>query len=217
MGFLPQGLGFQTVERLHHRSSAGRRREGDEVSGRNQRTRAPQPHETAHDMLRIAAARAAPALRGAARAKSTTGIVGLHVQPDARAILTGLYTKTLSALEALPADSAYRSQVQETTAERLSIVKGNEDLMQIEVAIGAGQVEQVIQQAEDELALIPALAAEDVFAPYNGPQPSEIYVDLKRRGILLQRYDIPMRQSQDYPTADAVELLAPATEKEEGK
>ena len=148
---------------------------------------------------------------------STTGIVGLQVQPDARAILTGLYTKTLSALEALPADSAYRRQVQEMTAERLSIVKGNEDLMKIEEAIGAGQVEQVIQQAEDELGLIPALAADDVFAPYNGPQASELYVDLKRRGVLLQRYDIPMRQSQDYPTADAVELLAPATDKEEGK
>ena len=169
-------------------------------------------------MLRVAAARAAaPALRVATRAKSTTGIVGLQVQPDARAILTGLYTKTLSALEALPADSAYRRQVQEMTAERLSIVKGNEDLMKIEEAIGAGQVEQVIQQAEDELGLIPALAADDVFAPYNGPQASELYVDLKRRGVLLQRYDIPMRQSQDYPTADAVELLAPATDKEEGK
>ena len=168
-------------------------------------------------MLRIAALRAAPALRAASRPKSTTGIVGLEVQPDARAILTGLYTKTLSALEALPADSAYRSKVQETTAERLSIVKGTEDLTNIEVAIGAGQVEQVIQQAEDELALIPALAADDAFAPYNGPPASEIYTDLKRRGILLQRHDIPMRQSQDYPTADAVELLAPPTEKEEGK
>ena len=39
-----------------------------------------------------------------ARCKTSTGIVGLPVQPEAKAILEGLYTKTLSALEvrALP-------------------------------------------------------------------------------------------------------------------
>lgn len=126
------------------------------------------------------AARAAPlALRGV-RAKGSTGIVGLAVEPEAKAILTGLYTKTLAALETLPANSAYRSKVEEMTTERLAIVKGTDDLEKIELAIGAGQVEQVIEQAEDELALIPALVEADVFAPYDGAPASEIYSDLKR-------------------------------------
>ena len=32
---------------------------------------------------------------------------------------------------------------------------------------------------------------------------------LKRRGVALQRADIPMQQSQDYPTAAQVDLVAP--------
>ena len=32
----------------------------------------------------------------------------------------------------------------------------------------------------------------------------------RRRGIALQRHDIPMRQSVDYPTAESVELIPPA-------
>ena len=39
----------------------------------------------------------------------------------------------------------------------------------------------------------------------------------RRRGVPLQRHDIPMRQSQDYPTTDMVELLAPPEEAEEEK
>ena len=37
----------------------------------------------------------------------------------------------------------------------------------------------------------------------------ELYTDLKRRGVALQRADIPMQQSQDYPTAAQVDLVAP--------
>ena len=54
-------------------------------------------------MLRVAprlAARSSPALRLAVRGKTTTGIVGLPVEPDAKSVLLGLYTKTLTALEA---------------------------------------------------------------------------------------------------------------------
>ena len=169
-------------------------------------------------LARVARAAATPALRTACRPiKTSTGIVGLEVQPDARAILTDLYAKTLSALETVPSNSAYRLSVTEMTNKRLAAVKATEDLEAIEAAIGAGQVEEVIKQAEDELALIPVLVDADVFAPYAGAPPSEIYADLKRRGVALQRHDIPMRQSQDYPIADSVELISPPDETEEKK
>jgi len=123
-------------------------------------------------------------------------------------------TKTLAALETVPAGSAYRSSVTTMVTERLSIVNGTDDLGKIEAAIGAGQVEELLIQATDELALIPVLVEADAFAAYDGTPASEIYGDLKRRGVALQRHDIPMRQSQDYPVADTVELLAPLEDEE---
>jgi NADH dehydrogenase (ubiquinone) 1 alpha subcomplex subunit 5 len=145
-----------------------------------------------------------------ARQKSTTGIVGLAVEPEARSVLSAVYTRTLEQLQAFPAESAYRSTVEALTKERLAVVESKTDLLEIEEQIGAGQVEQLIQQANDELSLMPALLDAKVWEEYVGPPAEEIYADLKRRGITLQRHDIPMQPSQDYPTSDRVELIAPA-------
>tara|TARA_B100000524_G_C23641999_1_gene367012 strand:+ start:40 stop:282 length:243 start_codon:yes stop_codon:yes gene_type:complete len=69
-------------------------------------------------------------------------------------------------------------------------------------------VEQLIKEAETELALIPLLVEQHVWEPYAGEMTAEeVYSDLKRRGIALQRHDIPMTPSLDYPTAENVELL----------
>ena len=46
---------------------------------------------------------AAPALRRLST-KSSTGIVGMEVRPDAPEILLSLYSKTLAELESLPAE-----------------------------------------------------------------------------------------------------------------
>merc|ERR1712216_254718 len=96
------------------------------------------------------------------------------------------------------------------TTQRLAIVEGTDDLAAIEASIGCGQVEQLIQQAEDELSLIPKLIAVQAFESYDGSAPDQILVDLKRRGIALQRLDIPMRPSVDFPTESEVELELPA-------
>ena len=141
------------------------------------------------------------------RIKTTTGIVGLDVEPEAKSILEDLYAKTLTALEAFPADAEYRSVVEALTKERLAVVKGTSDLDKIEATLGAGQarhasrsslhcpaappcdrwvgappqVEQVIEQARDELELIPILAAARVWESYDGSTTAEeIYTDLKR-------------------------------------
>ena len=157
-----------------------------------------------------------------ARCKTSTGIVGLPVQPEAKAILEGLYTKTLSALEvralprfqdtsprprlssrhardptpaptahapprrltplptrsaraathtcarspqragtqrtsvmrparvpleAFPASAEYAKVVGGIAKERLAVVKSAASLPEIEAKIGAGQVEQLIEQA----------------------------------------------------------------------
>lgn len=176
-------------------------------------------------MLRVAASRLTqraaaspggvlPRLAIIARHKTSTGIVGLEVEPEAKTVLLSLYAKTLDALAEVPAGAEYRKTVEGMTKERLAVVEGTDDLLAIEKAVGCGQVEQLIQQAQDELSLIPKLVAARAFDPYAGTPAEEIYADLKRRGVALQRDDIPMRPSQDYPIESEVDLELPAPPEE---
>ena len=130
-------------------------------------------------MLRRATTRLAPAL-WARSIKSSTGVVGLEVEPNAKPILVGLYTETLAAIQPIPVASEYRKYVEGLTKERLAVVESTDDLDEIEATVGCGQVEQLIQQAKDELNLIPNLIAANAFAPYDGSPPEDILMDLKR-------------------------------------
>ena len=139
----------------------------------------------------------------------------MAVQPDAKPILLNLYKETLAALEPIPATAPYRKYVEGMTKERLAVVESTDDLGLIEEKIGCGQVEQLIRQVEDELALIPTLLEAGAFeASTSSALAEEILTDLKRRGIALQRDDIPMRPSVDYPTEAEVELELPAPPEE---
>ena len=166
---------------------------------------------------RLAARAARPAVGVAAARgiKQSTHIVGLAVEPNAKPILVSLYNKTLAAIEPVPAASDYRKYVEGVTKERLAVVESTDDLDAIEQKIGCGQVEQLIRQVEDELALIPTLLEAGAFeASTSSALAEEILTDLKRRGIALQRDDIPMRPSVDYPTEAEVELELPAPPEE---
>jgi len=94
------------------------------------------------------------ALRAARAVKETTGIVGLDVVPNAREVLIGLYTRTLKEMEAVPKDEGYRKAVESFTNHRLQICQEEDDWKRIEDRIGCGQVEELIEEAEDELKLI---------------------------------------------------------------
>eukprot|EP00966_Prymnesium_polylepis_P028700 665154-Prymnesium_polylepis.1 len=111
---------------------------------------------------------ALPALTAVRGIKVNTGIVGLAVEPEAKTILTSLYTTTLTELEKIPETSEYRKSVAKLTSGRLAVVEATDDLDAIEAAIGGGMVEQLIQQAKDELGLIPDLIAARAFDPYEG-------------------------------------------------
>ncbi|TVU47286.1 hypothetical protein EJB05_06881 [Eragrostis curvula] len=93
-------------------------------------------------------------LRAARSAKETTGIVGLEVVPNAREVLIGLYTRTLKEIEAVPKDEGYRKAVESFTRHRLQICQEEDDWRRIENRIGCGQVEELIEEAQDELKLI---------------------------------------------------------------
>ena len=89
-----------------------------------------------------------------ARVKETTGIVGLEVVPNAREVLIDLYTKTLTEIRGVPENEGYRKAVEAFTQHRLQVCKEEDDWETIEKRIGCGQVEELIEEARDELTLI---------------------------------------------------------------
>lgn len=82
--------------------------------------------------------------------KLTTGVAGLPVVGNARERLVGLYTEVLTELRRFP-ECSYRAGIEDTCIERLHIVEQHDDIRDIEKAVGRGQVEQLIEQAEAEL------------------------------------------------------------------
>ena len=89
-----------------------------------------------------------------AKVKQTTGIVGLDVVPNAREVLIELYTKTLKEVQAIPEDEGYRKAVEHFTRFRLKVCQELDDWEAIEERIASGQVEELIEEARDELTLI---------------------------------------------------------------
>lgn len=89
-----------------------------------------------------------------AKIKQTTGIVGLDVVPNAREVLIGLYGKTLNEIQKVPEDEGYRKAVESFTNHRLKVCQEEEDWEKIETRLGCGQVEELIEEAQDELKLI---------------------------------------------------------------
>ncbi|CAG8463293.1 11681_t:CDS:2 [Ambispora gerdemannii] len=85
--------------------------------------------------------------------ETTTGIFGLAVHPHPRPHLIKTYNETLQVLSRLPEHAIYRQAAEALTQHRLSIVEATEDINEIEKGVGAGQIEEVILQAEDEKTL----------------------------------------------------------------
>lgn len=58
----------------------------------------------------------------------------------------------------MPEDAAYRVNVEKITKYRLEVVNKNEDPDKIEQILNVGQMPEIIEQAQDELDLIPYMA-----------------------------------------------------------
>ncbi|KAA8580430.1 hypothetical protein FQN60_005965 [Etheostoma spectabile] len=75
--------------------------------------------------------------------KKTTGLVGLAVSHNPHERLRILYSKILASLQTMPQDAAYRKYTEQLEP----------DVEKLEKKINCGQIEEVIFQAECELAL----------------------------------------------------------------
>ncbi|XP_068611152.1 NADH dehydrogenase [ubiquinone] 1 alpha subcomplex subunit 5 [Brachionichthys hirsutus] len=85
--------------------------------------------------------------------KKTTGLVGLAVSQNPHERLRILYSKILASLQSMPRDAAYRSYTEQLVGERMEHVNAEPDVEKLQTKINCGQIEEVIFQAECELAL----------------------------------------------------------------
>ena len=121
--------------------------------------------------MAVMTTRAGAAGAGAAGAvarpvKLSTGIVGLDVVPDARVKLIALYKQTLDKVSVIPAGVPYRESVEQITRHRLSVCEANESEDAIEELVDCGQVEELIEQAQDELTLIELVKGTPIGMPH---------------------------------------------------
>lgn len=69
-----------------------------------------------------------------------------------------LYRDTLEMIQVVPEEAAYRKNVTSITEYRMGVVESEQNIDNIEATLGVGQIEEVIEQANDELELIPHMA-----------------------------------------------------------
>ncbi|KAF9576224.1 ndufa5, NADH-ubiquinone oxidoreductase subunit [Mortierella alpina] len=105
--------------------------------------------------------------------KKSTGIYGLPVHPDPRPQLITLYNDTLKTLEKFPEYAVYRQATAALTNHRLSVVQGTEDVNKIEETIDAGQIEEVVVQAVEELKLAQKMLEWKPWEPLETPAPKD--------------------------------------------
>ncbi|XP_075162409.1 NADH dehydrogenase (ubiquinone) subunit ND-13B [Haematobia irritans] len=85
--------------------------------------------------------------------KASTGLTGLAVATNPHHTLGALYGKILRAVAKMPQEAAYRKHTEEIVKQRSKAVETIKDIPALEKAIGCGQVEELIAQAENELVL----------------------------------------------------------------
>ncbi|CAK8681546.1 NADH dehydrogenase [ubiquinone] 1 alpha subcomplex subunit 5-like [Clavelina lepadiformis] len=85
--------------------------------------------------------------------KMTTGLVGLAVEAYPQKKLKILYENILKTVSAMPSSAVYRKYTETLASQRLKDIKETPDLVQLEEKWGAGQLEEVIEQAKSELTL----------------------------------------------------------------
>lgn len=98
--------------------------------------------------------------------KVSTGITGLPADVTARATLVGLYRELSTGLTALPADYRYRRGLDALLVGRLRHLEDAScSDVDVETAIGEGQLEELVAQARDELTLLARIR--DEWQPWN--------------------------------------------------
>lgn len=97
---------------------------------------------------------AAKAARRPVVTKTTTGLVGLKVDPEGRVNLIALNEELLEAVKEIPAHNEYRKSIEATAAYRIKVASATEDEEAIEEEIGMGQLEELIESQQEEMGVL---------------------------------------------------------------
>ncbi|XP_054751610.2 NADH dehydrogenase [ubiquinone] 1 alpha subcomplex subunit 5-like [Lytechinus pictus] len=103
--------------------------------------------------------------------KKTTGLVGIAVEAKPHEKLRILYSKILASLQQMPKEASYRQYTEQVVNDRLSIVQSEGDVQKVEQKLNAGQIEEVVLQAEAELSLARKMADWKAWEPLRGDAP----------------------------------------------
>lgn len=142
--------------------------------------------------------------------KTTTNVVGVPVVPNALEVLQSLYKTTLGAVE-MYEPHGYNNIVTMLTEYRLKLVQESKDVEDFEKKLGLNlDVEEVIEQAEDELELLEAMNEkikpwdkedddeefEETYYPTMGTRPFE---DEARWQIVKNYYNsLPLDEQRNF-------------------
>lgn len=86
--------------------------------------------------------------------KSSTGLVGLDVDPNGKETLEKLSNDILLNVQKIPATSQYRINTEKWFNYIKKVLAGSDDYKAIEEEIGLGQIEEIIEMAKNELELV---------------------------------------------------------------
>ena len=86
--------------------------------------------------------------------KTTTGIVGLPVDPVARDTLIALNEKLLEEVKQVPETAEYRKSIEATCNYRLKCLREHNDEATLEELINMGQLEELIESQTEELGVL---------------------------------------------------------------
>lgn len=85
--------------------------------------------------------------------KNVSTLTGLTNRPNARRSLVIAYGKILRVLQKMPTTYAYRQCTEQIVKERAKVAHDTEDVIEIQNKIDCGHIEELVDQAEDELKL----------------------------------------------------------------
>jgi len=94
---------------------------------------------------------------GVGQGKTSTGIVGLAVDPNAISKIITTNQALLDRLNAsdMPQDATYRTNIEAIAKHRIQICQDHPtDPEAVEEAVQMGQVEELVEQAEKEMAVL---------------------------------------------------------------
>ena len=93
-------------------------------------------------------------VRNLATYKTSTGLVGLEVDPEGKTTLLNLSGDVLESVKKIPEHSEYRKNVEKWFNYISTECSKTDDIKAIEDSMEIGQIEEVIEMAKDELKLV---------------------------------------------------------------